>query len=301
MNKKEEDIVYRNYVVAFIDVLGQQEYFRPLKEFKIIAKQDGLEEVLAKVDINTAYRVNKFREDFEVFFNAIIEERPVPPSVPAEKIETFKELRRANIKYKSFSDCMQIFTPLQVVKSYTVVANSIFGMLMTSGEMMLFSLSEKSAFRAGMEIGIGIEIEKSEVYGPALFEAYRLESKIAQYPRIVVGNILIDYLNNLSSGTPQEENQESLDISLCKIMAENCLNMITEDIDGCMILDYLGKEFTRGAKEALGKEKFKEIAELASIFVASENKRFSKEKNVKLAQRYYLLLQYFLKNKDNFS
>ena len=45
-------------------------------------------------------------------------------------------------------------------------------------------------------MGIAIDVGEGEVYGHALAEALRLESKVAQYPGIAVGEKLISPLND---------------------------------------------------------------------------------------------------------
>jgi len=105
-------------------------------------------------------------------FIAFLADRPIPLNIPDNKIEIFKEMRKANLKYKYFSDCMQVFTSLKTKKYHSIAINSVYGMLSSCGAMLLLSLAEKKVFRAGIDIGIGIEIDENEVYGPALFRAY---------------------------------------------------------------------------------------------------------------------------------
>ena len=66
---------------------------------------------------------------------------------------------------------------------------------------------------------------------------------------------MINYLQNLAHQNPQIPNQSTDDIALCKSMAEYCLKSLKQDIDGYIMLDYLGKNFSSGLKEAFG-EKF---------------------------------------------
>ena len=80
-----------------------------------------------------------------------------------------------------------------------------------------------------------------------IFGTYELESKVAEYPRIVIGQERINYLTQLTNGHKQLPEQDKEDIDLCKLMATRCLKMIVQDLDGVPILDYLGKEFFQGA------------------------------------------------------
>jgi len=164
------------------------------------------------------------------------------------------------------------------------------------GVVQLISLAEKKAFRAGLDVGIATELKNGEVYGPALFKAYKLESEVAQYPRIVLGNELINYLENLSRKNPQFPDQNEEDIEVCKIMADSCLKMIVKDLDGYLILDYLGEEFRnrflnfpfRGEMTA-----FDDIYSTAFDYVGKEYMKRKDTGDSKLALRYYLLFNYF--------
>lgn len=294
----EEDIKYNNYVVAFIDVLGQKEAFCGLNEFSVIVGGNkDLEDKLLHTHVQTAHHVKGLRDDFKSFFSQYLREGEIPENIPADRIEDFKKIRKVDLKYKSFSDCIQFFTSLNQPECHSPAMNAVYCMLNSCGAMLFSSLADKKVFRAGIDIGIGIEIEDDEVYGPALFRAYDLESKIAQYPRIVIGDELVNYLQALSQGKPQIKNQMKEDIGLCQTMAQECLKIIVKDIDGYIILDYLGDSFSSKAKKMIGKD-FMDIFRAAADFVTSEHEKYCDSKNVKLAQRYYLLNQYFLKNKN---
>jgi hypothetical protein len=55
-------------------------------------------------------------------------------------------------------------------------------------------MSQGWPIRGGIELGLAMDIDNDDIYGPALARAYTLESKVAQYPRIVIGEELILYL-----------------------------------------------------------------------------------------------------------
>ena len=53
--------------------------------------------------------------------------------------------------------------------------------------------------RGGIDIGVGVDLYPNEVYGPVAASAYKLESEVADYPRIVIGSGLLDYVLWLES------------------------------------------------------------------------------------------------------
>ena len=284
---------YCHYLVAFIDVLGQKESFAGIND---IPKTEEEKEKLKKAHSETVLFIEELRGWFDDYFNAYTQEKESKYEVPKEKKEQFDEMRKNILKHTRFSDCIQASVPLQGEKYHSPCINGVFGVLGACGGMLLLSLARKKPFRAGIDVGIATELTTNEVYGPAFFNAYTLESKIAEYPRIVIGDTLIQYLVNLSRGTPQFRNQTKEDIALCKVMAENCLGMITRDSDGYFILNYLGNKFINNIiKNSPGNEEesTSKIFQLAFNFVESEYKKRRDARDKKLASRYFMLYSYF--------
>ncbi len=298
MNKNESNqIEYQNYVVTFLDVLGQREVFKSLENLQLIEHTEEFRKALESIHVDATHNVKNLRDCFVDLFKQLSADRPIPNGLPQDKLEMFKEMRKSNLKHKTFSDSMQFFASLKTDRFHCHAMSSVFSMFNATGGLLLATFAAKRVYRAGIDIGIGIEIEDDEVYGPALFRAYELESKIAQYPRIVVGDAVINYLQNLIHKNPQMPNQATEDIELCKSWAEYCFKSLKQDIDGYTILDYLGKNFSDELKKAWG-DKFETIFDLAFNFVESEYLQFKKAKDTKLAQRYYWLYQYFLDYKN---
>lgn len=289
------DINYCYYAVAFIDVLGQKEAFKGIDNLPVAGGASVLNERLIKAHRETVYFVENLRNGFENFFQAYTEIGKSQDKVPDFKKEQYDEMCKCLLKHQRFSDCILAFTPLQTGKYHSPAVNGIYGILTACGGMLLLALSCNKAFRAGIDVGFGTEMGNGEVYGPALFKAYELESKIAQYPRIVIGDMLMNYLANLSAGNPQLPNQAKEDIGLCKILADRCLKMIVRDSDGYPMLDYLGEEF-RKFEAQLPKDaetSYPEISKKAFLFIKSECEKWEQKKEKKLAVRYRQLYSYF--------
>ncbi len=232
-------------------------------------------------------------------FDAYTAEKEPLVKVPPEKMDQFKEMMKSNLKHQRFSDCIQAYVCLHTDKYHSNAINGVFGALLACGGMLLLSLATKKAFRAGIEVGLGTELDNGEIYGPVLYKAYELESKVAEYPRIVIGQELINYLKTLANAHEQLPAQTKEDVELCKLMATKCLKMIVRDLDGIPILDYLGTEFLQNINENSERAKELEgVSKLALQFVESEYSKRKQAGDKKLALRYYLLLNY-LKAKNH--
>jgi len=283
--------------VAFIDVLGQKEAFRDLESQPLANNHPKLIEAHKQ----TVFFVETLRNGFKDFFDAYTVEKEPSVKVPPEKMDQFKAMVKSNLQHQRFSDCIQAYVCLHTDEYHSNAINGVFGVLLACGSMLLLSLAMKKAFRAGIEVGLGTELDNGEIYGPVLYKAHELESKVAGYPRIVVGRELINYLTTLANAHEQLPEQTKEDVELCKLMATNCLKMIVRDLDGVPILDYLGTEFLQNISE--NQERARELEntfKLALQFVEAEYSKRKQAGDKKLALRYYLLLNY-LKAKSPFS
>jgi hypothetical protein len=286
------DLHYSFYVVSVIDVLGQKNRLKEL--VNIFPDQDPcFKKKIAKVHEQTAFYLENLRDRFEDFFHEKGESALID-SVPEEKKAQFKIMRKSDVLYSFFSDTIVAAVDLETKNYHTTAVNGIFNILGACGGLMLFSLSLKKPFRAGIEVGLGTRLKSGEVYGTALACASELEDHIAQFPRIVIGAEMINYLKNLSDKNPQMPGQLPEDIELCKQIADKCLKMITQDSDGNFIVDYLGREFIALYSHTSDSRKlFKTIFDKAFTFVKGEYSRFILEKDEKLSLRYRALLDYF--------
>jgi hypothetical protein len=296
-HKSKENINYYFYLLAFIDVLGQKEAFRSIENQPLTDNHPQLIEAHKQ----TVFFIETLRNGFKDFFDAYTTDKEPSVKVPTEKMDQFKAMLKSNLKHQRFSDSIQAYVCLHTDKYHSNAINGVFGTLLACGSMLLLSLGMKKAFRAGIEVGLGTELDNGEIYGPVLYKAYELESKIAEYPRIVVGRELINYLTTLANAHEQVPRQTKEDIDLCKLMATNCLKMIVRDLDGVPILDYLGAEFLQSINENSERAKeYESVFRLALAFVESEYSRRKQAGDKKLALRYYLLLNY-LKAKNPYS
>jgi hypothetical protein len=138
------------------------------------------------------------------------------------------------------------------------------------------------------DVGYAYRVSDDEIYGPVLASVHRLESRVAQWPRVVLGDGLAQYLHSLAGpvgGTaPDARVLRALEVYL---------DLIQKDVDGWPILDYLGK-WQQGVYM-----RYRDLQDPAHAerdayrFIKKQAERFRNERNEKRAVRYNLTLQYF--------
>jgi hypothetical protein len=149
-----DQYIYQDRAVVFLDVLGFQE---KLKDFE-------KEAIQFKEENNSEYYFSQSVNDF---------------------VNTFKEavsfLDANNYNYYLFSD--NICITIDYVQNH----NLLIEVFVTINELFL-RFAEKGYFlRGGLDVGKFID-EKSIAVGMPLANAYKLETLVALYPRIVISN-----------------------------------------------------------------------------------------------------------------
>ena len=129
-------------------------------------------------------------------------------------------------------------------------------------------------------------LDRGEIYGTALERAYVLESEVANYPRIVIGDELWKYLNSVLAEFDKSTRPMAKAVTA---IVGAIQRMITTDRDGKRILDYLGEFVFQNSVPAHVDDAVRPAYE----FVLSEQKRLMAEGNAKLIERYASLRSYF--------
>jgi len=284
-DKEDKNYTFRHYVVAFLDILGQRDLLRKLKSLPDKDNQKEFDNFIS-ITKKTLGATETFRSLFFKFFKGFKRERPVPKGLSMEQLviyEKLKEIKEKLVpKLQTFSDTIILYVPLSDDVG-NVYADGIYTTLISISGSFIGMMAAGYIFRGGVDIGIAVEINEEEVYGPAVLKAYDLESKIAKYPRIVMGDELIDFLRN-STNIPDS----SPDSKHNKVMSLKCFELLFEDGDGRFALDYLGE----GVQKIAG-EVFAPLVPKAVDFLQRQAKRLKQKRNPDLFLRYESLSNYF--------
>lgn len=265
-----------DYAVAFIDILGQK---AEMPSRHLPADQD---EAIAMVKKSVGKIVGT-QKLFERFYTVFSSKEGLYSQLPEDVKEKVPDMAPGELKRQVFSDGIVIYVPLGngVVKS---PANSLFGLLMASGMLCGSGLAAGGPLRVGIDAAWAIEYRPGEIYGSAVAHAYQLESEVAQWPRVVVGEGILGYLQYYA-----ESSGEEMSMQYRRKIARLCQGLISQDIDGQHIVDYLGNGFREAAPDGFGVEALTS----ARAFIDGQLQHWENEHDVKLAQRYKNVQQYY--------
>jgi hypothetical protein len=256
------------YLVVFLDVQGQQEKFRQLRLPTTPEEYSTVEGVVKDTAGFVLGLRDVFRHSFERFKEGLTSKTIESPG------------------FVVFSDSFVAFVELRNKDEHQTPNFRIFSALTAACGAMLTSLASKHALRGGIDVGLGTEMCPGEIYGTALAQAYLLESRDADYPRVLIGDGLWKYWSVCL------EHFEKLTTPAAKKMQELIrreMEITSVDVDGKRILDYLGP----GIAKILTPGRASVLVQPAYQFVLDQQERWLSEGNAKLNGRYANLRRYF--------
>lgn len=284
MADESEKLTVCNHVAAFVDILGQRE---SLRSFTVMPDVDNPEEMarfktFLKGTLGVIQGFENWRRDFFATWKKtgfILTYGHELSGVGGHDV--YSELSKTAVRVERFTDGMMMFLPIP--KGRFPCAN-VFPLLTACGGFCLLALAARHPIRGGVELGLGAELYPSELYGPVVSMAYELESRVAQYPRIAVGEHIVSYLRCVEriEGT-------GIEASLNRAMAKCCLELLAVDVDGVIVVDYLGEKFREYTSS--GMDPF--VIEKALDYIQSQLTQWGERKDTKLVSRYLLLREYF--------
>ncbi len=234
MTRNTDGLEVGCYVIGVFDILGQSRQLLRLTDFPPGTDEEDLRVARNLKEAVDAVRL--FRRLFQDGFRAREKTLDEDASTMPEPGQTaLRAALGSSIVSWGLSDTTVVAVPLMTgpTRDAAAAMTDVRRLLEAAAVAWLSSLAEDIPIRGGVEIGTAARIGENEVYGPALVKAYRLESKLAGGPRIVVGQQLVATLESLRSpaADPYREAAEA---------AQYCRSLLRKDTDGRTVLDVLG-------------------------------------------------------------
>lgn len=282
--RPNEELSLNYYVVAFLDLLGQKEKLINLEKKVKNVKGLALEAILP--EIKESFGVTEgFKQAFENYFDKFNRAGPPPFPLSPDLEETYYRLTKRNVSFTRFSDSIVIYQSISTQANRTPFT-SLLGILSSVAIVSLIHLAAGLPFRGGIDVGLGMEID-GYFYGPGLFRAHDLESTKAEFPRVVVGDTLIDFINNGMS-----INGSSLEDQVNNLFASTSKKLIERDRQNCFFIDQFALEMATQTEI----DQLNELYCKAYAYIKDSIRHFEAKSNKKLLDRYRELEKYFRKN-----
>ena len=274
-----------NYCACFIDLLGQKDLYKDEGLFQEL-KTPEEKKIFSEKYHKSVGAIHTFQKEAENFLEKMFKEPEWLMLMPKDKQQLCRELRLGKPKQQRWSDGLLYFVSLNSSKTKCPM-NEIFTMIIFSSLSCFLGLAKGFPIRGAIDIAWGTELHENELYGAVVAKAYELESKVAQYPRIVISPQTMNFIENHSRSS-----SEDVLSRYSKKLSIMCLEIIEKDIDGHYIVNYLGKGFQRYVSKGQHSLLYKPAFE----FVSKQLEKHKQNQNTKLAFRYSILRNYFERN-----
>lgn len=166
---------YENRVVAFIDILGFKQLV--MESEKDSSKFKALDRALSHL---------KRMENTDKWGLNLME---IEEDAQRHGLEKF-DIRKS-IRVTCFSDSIVVSAKANEVNINHVVSSLVGHLSYIGAELM----SNGILIRGGMSVGNLTHTKENKIIGRAMIEAYELESKCANYPRIILSDKLLKMMN----------------------------------------------------------------------------------------------------------
>lgn len=274
-----------NYLISFIDLLGQRDALKGQGLLPVFKTEEDHKRFIGtlKDSIGSILRLQERADDMLREGQRDRPESPFRASLSDQQKTLWDEMLRTRVTTQRWSDGLVSFVCLGD-KDIKCPLNGVFNVFGSAGSLCFMGLASRRPVRGAIDVAWGVEIHPGELYGAAVARAYELESIYAQYPRIVISPRVVAFLE-------AHKNNQEQDVYSAnnRALAELCLGMLAQDADGMWILHYLGDQF----RQAVTHRHHSELYSRARQFVQEQLELHQRAANSKLAFRYSHLLSYF--------
>jgi hypothetical protein len=278
-----------NYGICFLDLLGQRAVFRGEGWLPVTRTEDERKHFFDTKLNPTVGAVLELQRSAYSMISSVVdshEDSPLRLQLSPEQRPAWDAMRRTKIKTQHWSDGRICYAALGDPEVKCRM-NAIYALFAMAGVVMLQGLARRQPVRGAIDGAWAMEIQDGELYGPAIANAYELESVVAQWPRIVISDRMLQMLTD-----HQNEPGDNVFVGMDRELANLCLGMVGRDLDGVHILHYLGKHFSA----AITKRVLPELYQAAMSFIDEQWSKFRTAGDAKLAGRYAHLRMYFEAN-----
>ena len=270
----------RNYAIACLDVLGQNRAFSAAPQ--LMTSPADLRAYLPVLQ-RTFMAVRTLR----MFMTRCAQQMGDTGSQQSNYASD--QYFRFNLGAFSFADTLVMYVELNPSRA---AQTAVCSLLQACSLAMLVSLGIRNPLRGGVDVGWASRVEKegAELYGPGLNRAHCLESRIADYPRIVVGRG-VQHL--METGLETEFNRAARDVQA--LLAGVCQELLYTDDDGELALDYLGRYSARHFGHVAVESGLtgRDVVSQGYAFLLEQGRIYHDASDIKLAGRYAKAVAYY--------
>jgi len=275
-----------HYCVGLVDILSQSDALAQWEHCELTDIASPELQSAVKATVGTVHGVRRVATSFIKEFGAAGILPELTSILAPAQVDRLRDFKASTLQLQSFSDTTVWYSQLRASHDL-LIPHDVHGMIAGLATIFPMFLGQGTVLRGAVEVGMATDAFDNEVYGPCLARAYHLESKVAKYPRLVVGPVLMNLLADMAKLSGPDIFEQ-----VVREMANEMLHhLIAQDQDGNYIIDYLGTVMKQRAEDAA--VDFNGQVRRVYSFVEAEYARFEKMGHEVLGPRYKSLKHYF--------
>ena len=290
----------RQFFVCYLDVLGiREKLFSNINyhSSEISPEQQAIIDNYSELISNSldvlSFAKDLFSKPSYDLIKAFCSDSLLESLTDSGKEEVLRRLQSVKFSMQSFSDSLLIYAPYDEENYYNFVDSFTF-LFSFYSFLFLSKIDQGILFRGALTIGTAWEIRNNFLFGPAVHEAYLLESTAAKHPRIILSPSLAKFVDRLK----QEAIRRNLQVDQGLLR-----DAFVTDYDGVLMLNYLSVSNIVFLRSLFDVEYYISIIQkaFAALKRGYDTYRASKSTSqvdilsheAELARRYYDMLRFF--------
>ena len=295
----------KQYLVCYLDVLGIREnFFDHIDYHNSEIGQEQLKTINDTIALfHCALCSIDCIKDVQKLFETIIMSltKALPHDQEKKEIDCSLNQWNFNVSIQHFSDSLLFYTPYDDEKSRAEFEKDAYWFFCVYSIFSLVMISSKFPIRGAITAGIAWEMQNNYLFGPAIHEAYELESNVARHSRIVISPHLLSLIYKRMKENKKDHAIASDDSWL--------KDLIYYDYDGVPMINYLSVEVLLPIIKYWSFDFLYDLINKSFNAIKTQYKQYcakyetSDFKNIshksELAQRYYMMLIFFKRNEKS--
>lgn len=270
------------FAVGFFDLLGQREKLKDL----VLRPGDRMDSEYGRRYAQLVAPVEQHRNLFEKAI-AAARARWNGYQAPEQLDESLRgdlaRLMSQQLQMHAFSDSVVLWTPLSVGTVEPQVAG-LMELVTCAATVSLSLLAAKTTLRGGITVNVGSILPSGAFYGPVLGEAVHAESKVADWPRVILDEHACTFLSN-ARAMPLDNPLRLAN----RHVADECASLLFTCGDGLTCVDSFGPKFVGAPGDPLREAApFKQGLD----WLRAELIHFRESGNAKLEKKYRKLIEH---------
>lgn len=191
MSEQELKISY--YMVAWLDLPGQREKIKKIPDIPSTNVERGSFRKHLHEALNPVKEFRAMIEGLCVGRSGTTSDKITNPKWDIIAQSIWSRHSQISIGREFISDAALLKVSLEESPNFDPLC-SVLAICDVVQVLILGCLSNRSSVRGSIDVHVGFDIDPDSLYGPAVVNAYELETEYADYPRIVFGPGFMRYL-----------------------------------------------------------------------------------------------------------